>query len=611
MKKLHVFFLFLCIGVSSFSQDGEQLTESPWLEILEMNIEPYSKIQKWSTDINVKLVGNYTKEDSLFIETILKKFDGVTETIEIKYATTEINNLKINFLDGTADNNSGKNYFFRHGDDDSIISGEIYIYRGESAKVEFNSTIESIIAKALVSGSYNSSNAKSVFNENPRLNNKNESLSFGDLAIIKEVYKKEYEANLVKAYSQFKNKVLSPNEKITITKGEADTWWVKNPMAVLFLPALILALLFVFSVKKIKESLAFKIKNEWFRFAVIAFVALLFFDVFFFLVKGFYDFIATPSFFYEFPSNRKDFLGIIHVTFVLIYPLLFLLRFIELKISKNAQQVFTKTVLIFLSTCIIPFIPFLGTLFINSFHSSLKNSTISELSQIFLVLMIIALLRALIAYFIFKERSIVIESEKQLSKLRELNAKAELKSLQSQINPHFLYNSLNSIASLAPIDAKKTQDMAHSLSDLFKYAINRSDKKMSTIKDEIKMVETYLNIEKIRFGDRLKFEVDIDKTVSEYEIPLFLIQPLVENAVKHGISKQVGKGKIALAIKKVDDKIVIWVSDSGPDFPEGLVSGHGLQTVYDLLRLSYGDKASLNWTNSPEKKITVTIPDTI
>ena len=441
MIKLRAFLLLLFVGFFSFSQYGEQLPESPWLEILEMNIDSYSKLQKWSSDINVKLEGNYTKEDSLFIETILKKFDGITETIEIKYATTENYNLKINFLDGTADNNSGKNHSWKHGDADSFISGEIYLYPRDIAKVEFSSTFEPIIAKAIVSGSYDSSNArgkrKTIFNKNSQLNNKNEPLSFGDLSIIKEVYKKEYEANLLKATSQFKTLFLNTNEKITITKGEEDIWWVKNPMTVVFLPALILALLFIFSVKKIKESLAFKIKNEWFRFAVIAFVALLFFDVFFFLVKGFYDFIATPSFFYDLPANRNIFLGTIHVTFVLIYPLLFLLRFIELKINKNAHHIFTKTFLIFLSTCILPFIPFLGTLFSNSFHSSLKNSSFSVLSQIFLVLMVIALLRALIAYVIFKERSIVIESEKQLSKLRELNAKAELKSLQSQINPHF------------------------------------------------------------------------------------------------------------------------------------------------------------------------------
>ncbi len=172
-------------------------------------------------------------------------------------------------------------------------------------------------------------------------------------------------------------------------------------------------------------------------------------------------------------------------------------------------------------------------------------------------------------------------------------------------------NSLNSIASLAPVDAQKTQKMAHSLSDLFKYSINRKDKKTNTILDEVNMVKTYLDIEKIRFGDRLQFTVDADKKLEKYQIPLFLIQPLVENAVKHGISKNEGEGNIGLKISKEQNEIIISVSDNGPDFPEGLLSGHGLQTVFDLLRLTYGDKATLNWTNTPRKMIIITIPEII
>jgi sensor histidine kinase YesM len=169
-----------------------------------------------------------------------------------------------------------------------------------------------------------------------------------------------------------------------------------------------------------------------------------------------------------------------------------------------------------------------------------KQGGYTTLANIFVGLMILATIRSLISYFIFKERNLIIENEAKLSNLRELKAKAELKSLQSQINPHFLYNSLNSIASLAPIDAAKTQQMAHSLSDLFKYSINRKGKKTSTVKDEIEMVKSYLEIEKIRFGDRLQFDIDVDKDIEDYEIPLFLIQPLVENAVKHGISQNEG-----------------------------------------------------------------------
>jgi sensor histidine kinase YesM len=177
------------------------------------------------------------------------------------------------------------------------------------------------------------------------------------------------------------------------------------------------------------------------------------------------------------------------------------------------------------------------------------------------------------------------------------------------INPHFLYNSLNSISSLAPIDAEKTQKMAHSLLNLFKYSINRKGENTSTIKEEIAIVKTYLEIEKIRFGEHLQFKIDVDKSLEKKEIPLFLIQPLVENAIKHGISKNIEDGKINIKVEKQQEEITISVADNGSNFPEGLLSGHGLQTVYDLLRLNYKDNASLNWTNHPKKKITITILD--
>jgi sensor histidine kinase YesM len=225
---------------------------------------------------------------------------------------------------------------------------------------------------------------------------------------------------------------------------------------------------------------------------------------------------------------------------------------------------------------------------------------------LFLLLLVIA--RVLLMILNYFSQSIVNAKDVQLSRLKELNSQVQTKLLQSQINPHFLYNSLNSIASLALVDASKTQQMAYSLSDLFKYSINRKGKKMGLIKDEIEMVESYLSIEKIRFGERLKYEIQVDETLMEEEIPLFLLQPLVENAVKHGVSKNRESGEIALKIEKENNTIIITVADNGPDFPEGLVSGHGLQTVFDLLRLSYGDNAKLNWTNTPKKQIVISIP---
>jgi two-component system LytT family sensor kinase len=260
---------------------------------------------------------------------------------------------------------------------------------------------------------------------------------------------------------------------------------------------------------------------------------------------------------------------------------------------------------------IFTFIVFNLPIIISYMTSASGDDFLEVYLPVFIVIVIMSIGRGLLIYLNHFSDSLVKEKDVELSRLKEINAQAETRLLQSQINPHFLYNSLNSIASLAPIDAQRTQKMAHSLSDLFKYSINRKDKKTNTILDEVNMVKTYLDIEKIRFGDRLQFTVDVDENLENHEIPLFLIQPLVENAVKHGISKNEGQGNIALKISKEQNEIIISVSDNGPDFPDGLLSGHGLQTVFDLLRLTYGDKAALNWTNAPKKMIIITIPETI
>ncbi|MFD1161222.1 sensor histidine kinase [Hwangdonia seohaensis] len=216
--------------------------------------------------------------------------------------------------------------------------------------------------------------------------------------------------------------------------------------------------------------------------------------------------------------------------------------------------------------------------------------------------------RGLLIYLNHMAQSLVNEKDVELSRLKEANTQSELKLLQSHINPHFLYNALNSIAGLAYKSPEKTEKMALSLSNLFRYSINKKGQQMSTVKEEVLMVQNYLEIEKIRFGERLTFILEVEKTLENEAIPMYILQPLVENAIKHGVSQIRGEGLIVLEIKQEDDNLLIRVIDNGPDFENGLVSGHGLQTVYDLLRLSYGDKASLHWENAPAKHISIIIP---
>lgn len=215
--------------------------------------------------------------------------------------------------------------------------------------------------------------------------------------------------------------------------------------------------------------------------------------------------------------------------------------------------------------------------------------------------------RGILIYLNHFSDNLIKQKDVELSQLKEAHAQSELKLLQLHINPHFLYNALNSIAGLAKDDSDKTERMALSLSDLFRYSINKKGEKMSTVAEEVALVENYLEIEKIRFGDRLKFTLKVDEAAKEEKIPMFMLQPLVENAIKHGVSKIGSEARVCLSITKEKEELLISVSDNGPGFPEGLVSGHGLQIVYDLLRLSYGKNASLRWENSPKKQILISI----
>ena len=196
----------------------------------------------------------------------------------------------------------------------------------------------------------------------------------------------------------------------------------------------------------------------------------------------------------------------------------------------------------------------------------------------------------------------------ELARLSELHKQAELRSLQSKINPHFLYNSLNSIAGLASSDPVKTEKMALALSDFFKYSLNKEQKEMVSLKEEIESIETYLSIEKVRFDNRLSYAIVLPKELENIEIPQFIIQPVVENAMKHGISKRVNEGILKVEICRNHNQLEIRIFDNGPDFPDEPVSGYGIQSIQEKLQIIYQDKAYLKWENGTNKHMLIVLP---
>ena len=292
------------------------------------------------------------------------------------------------------------------------------------------------------------------------------------------------------------------------------------------------------------------------------------------------------------------------VLLMIVLPIVNVFRFIELLIDRKIQNVSLRIVLNFLTTLLFPFAAFFLMYYLK-WGGNWHAYEFLQLSYIFIGILIIASFRSLYSYNIHKEKELIRTNESKLSLLRELKTKAELNSLHSQINPHFLYNALNSIAGLAHENADKTEYMALSLSKLFRYSINKEKSDWTTLEEELEMVKIYLEVEKVRFDERLTYSVEIPDTLREYRIPRFTIQPLVENAVKHGIAKLIKPGKIGIVVTFENNWLTIDVYDSGPAFPDDLNPGIGLQGIYDKLEILYPDRFEMNFSNSPLKKVTI------
>ena len=199
------------------------------------------------------------------------------------------------------------------------------------------------------------------------------------------------------------------------------------------------------------------------------------------------------------------------------------------------------------------------------------------------------------------------EKELELSRLRELKVKAELDALHSKVNPHFLYNALNSIADLAVTNGKKARRMTIALADLFRYSINYSHNNYTTVQDEIAMTEVYLEIEKIRFEDQLTYTVKLEKEAAGYLIPRFILQPIAENAVKHGLKATGKMTEIELEASIENGKLRMTISDTGPAFPDELLPGYGVKSVYDKLDLLFPGDYEVHFKNAPRKQVLIYI----
>jgi streptogramin lyase/two-component sensor histidine kinase len=207
------------------------------------------------------------------------------------------------------------------------------------------------------------------------------------------------------------------------------------------------------------------------------------------------------------------------------------------------------------------------------------------------------------------EAALVIK-EKQEQELIQLHTQAELDAVRARIHPHFLFNSLNSIAALTASDSSKAETMIEKLSEFYRYVLQASRSQFIRLSEELAMIESYLEIEKVRLGERLAYDIRCRVEAEAYWIPGLLIQPLVENSVHHGIIPKLGRGRIEIVAESCGDgSLRLAVADDGIGFrKEDTGRGYGLSSIRERLRLLYKDDASIRIQHQQGVQIEIVLP---
>lgn len=196
----------------------------------------------------------------------------------------------------------------------------------------------------------------------------------------------------------------------------------------------------------------------------------------------------------------------------------------------------------------------------------------------------------------------VQQSEMEAIKLESKLVRAQLQALKMQLHPHFLFNTLNTIAAQVRFDEKKAAiTMIAGLSDLLRRALQQREKQFLPLSEEVSFIRQYLEIEKTRFKHQLNLVINIDPDTKEIEVPGFLLQPIVENAIYHGLTKKLGATQLRIKSNLTKEGLHITVYNEGPPLPDGFVpgqsSGIGLSSTVDRLQQLYGENHKFELTN--------------
>lgn len=242
--------------------------------------------------------------------------------------------------------------------------------------------------------------------------------------------------------------------------------------------------------------------------------------------------------------------------------------------------------------------------FLEAFMVNMRNFMAFSINGFLIYWLVLLILFALNFYARYKNQHIVsLELESQLNQ-------SKLQTLRMQLNPHFLFNSLNTISMMVRNNkGSQAVDMISGLSDLLRHTLGRQEEQFVRFEEEVSLVRQYLQIEQIRFQDRLKLSFDIDPKSRSVPFPSLLLQPILENAFKHGISDSLGEVEIRLASKKEEDRLHVCISNSGPFLPADWKlkdqKGIGLTNTLSRLQQLFGDDHYFSIKNQTQSGVTV------
>ena len=230
-------------------------------------------------------------------------------------------------------------------------------------------------------------------------------------------------------------------------------------------------------------------------------------------------------------------------------------------------------------------------------HAILHHAGTSIFLNLLMYWSVVAASHAFIFYSQYREREV------HAAKLKADLHKAQLSSLKMQLQPHFLFNTLNAVSTLMYRDVSAADQMIGKLGDLLRKTIDQSNVSEITLKEELDFITNYLDIEQARFGDRLTVTFDIAPKAYDAAIPYLILQPLVENAIKHGISNISSPGHIHIQATIQSNVLILAVSDNGPGLEGDSLpgSGTGISNTRQRLEKIYGERFSLSFIpNTPE-----------